>query len=85
MLGEQVDDALDRAGRLMLVQAELEVHAHDGEIVAGRGQREIEGARVVFLGRLEEAEDGLRIAKDIGRADETAHRPSHGHARPPRR
>ena len=38
-----------------------------------------------WLGRrLEQAEDGLRIAKDVGRADEAAHRPphrEHGHLR----
>ena len=30
-----------------------------------------------FGRRLEQAEDGLRIAEDVGRADEAAHRPPH--------
>ncbi len=32
---EQVHQSLDRAGRLMLIKAQLEMHPHDGEIAAG--------------------------------------------------
>src|SRR6516165_8947159 len=60
--GHEIDDTLNSAGRLMFVQAELEVHAHDGEVVASGGQREVEWARVVVFGRFEEAENGLRVA-----------------------
>ena len=82
MLGQQVDQALDRAGRLMLVQAELEVHAHHGEVVAGGGQRQVERAGVLLGRFFEQAEDRLGIAEDVGRADEAAHRAlhaEHGH------
>ena len=75
--GDQIDDALNRAGRLVLVQPELEVHAHHGEVVAGRGERRSNGLASALPVRLEQAEDRLRIAKDIGRADEAAHRPPH--------
>mmetsp|Transcript_97700 Transcript_97700/g.272853 ORF Transcript_97700/g.272853 Transcript_97700/m.272853 type:complete len:587 (-) Transcript_97700:29-1789(-) len=39
------EEALQRARRLVLVEAELEVHAHDREIVAGVRQDQVEGAR----------------------------------------
>ncbi len=61
----------------MLVQAQLEVHAHDGEVVAAGAQRQVERAGAYRFGRLEQAEDRLGIAKDVGWPDETAHRPPH--------
>ena len=76
MRGEQVDQPSDRAGRLMLVQPQLEVHPHDGKVVARGSQLQIE--RAAAGGRFfKEAEDGLRIAENVGRPDEAAHRPPH--------
>ena len=40
-LVDEVEHALERAGGLVLVKAELEVHAHDGEVVAAFAQDQI--------------------------------------------
>ena len=59
----------------MFVEPQLEVHAQDGKVVAAGRQRQIERAGSFCGWRLEEAEDRLGIAKDIGRADKSAQRP----------
>mmetsp|Transcript_95274 Transcript_95274/g.246715 ORF Transcript_95274/g.246715 Transcript_95274/m.246715 type:complete len:242 (-) Transcript_95274:472-1197(-) len=90
------EEALQRPRGLMLIEAELEVHATNSEVRARSGEHEVEGARahtpadlvpegdvdVVLArrrarGRLEKAEDGLRVPEDVARADEAAHRPAH--------
>ena len=43
-----VEHTLDGARTLMLVEAELEVHAHDGEVVAGVGEHQAEGRLAVL-------------------------------------
>jgi hypothetical protein len=46
-----------------------------GKIIAGGGQGQIERADVGARRLFEQAEDGFRIAKDVGRSDESTHRP----------
>mmetsp|Transcript_36279 Transcript_36279/g.81963 ORF Transcript_36279/g.81963 Transcript_36279/m.81963 type:complete len:570 (-) Transcript_36279:66-1775(-) len=45
VLHQQSDQALEGAGRLVLVEADLEVHAADGEVRAGVREHEVERAR----------------------------------------
>src|SRR5437764_351354 len=61
----------------MFVQAELEVHSRHREIVAASRELQIKWTYPLSL-RLEQAKHRLRIAIDIGRADEAPHRPPHG-------
>src|SRR5262245_16911263 len=75
--GKEAQEPPDRAGRLMLVESELEVHTHHGEIVAAGGQLQIERAYALVYRPLEQAKDRLGIAEDIGRADKAAHRSPH--------
>jgi hypothetical protein len=79
---------LERARGLVLVQTELEVHAHDRKVVAGPREDEVEGLRRLSLARcwpgradllehlagaFEDAEDRLGVAEDVARAHETSH------------
>src|SRR4030095_1440389 len=77
MASEQVKQPRDRAGRLVLVEAELEVLAHHGEVIAGGCQLQGKWTYPLFL-RFEEAEQSLRVAEDVGRTGKAAHGPSHG-------
>ncbi len=86
-LAKQVHQPLQRAGRLVLVEPELEVHAHDGEVRALAREDQIErrgvGLLGVGLGRahllehlpraFEDAEDRLGVAEDVARAHEPGH------------
>jgi hypothetical protein len=45
---DEIDEALQCAGALVFVEAQFEVHAHDGEVVACASEVEIEGAGVVL-------------------------------------
>ena len=91
---QQRHEAFECAGRLMLVEAELEVHAHDGEVAAGMGEDEVEGRSVgvsgcwfgglagpreQLAGPFECAEDRLRVAEDVARTGEAAHGALHRH------
>ena len=76
VLTDEREDALQRARRLVLVEAELEVHAHDREIAARVREDEVEWAVAVRL--LELAEHALRIAENVARPEESAHRAHHG-------
>ena len=62
MAGQQIHQPLNRAGRLMFVQPQLEVHAHHGEIVAAGGQRQIEraGAGLGGFSNKQKIASGLR-------------------------
>ena len=66
----------------MFIQPELEVHSHQGEIVAAARQSQIERAGIGIGRRFEERENRFGVAKNVGRADEAAHRApgtQHGH------
>ena len=68
----------DHVTCLMLVQTELDVHAHDGEIVARVREREVE-RRVVVLRAHKVAKHGLGVAENVLGADKAAHRAVHTH------
>ncbi len=54
----------------MLIESQLEVHAHHGEVRSAVGNSDIEGG--VAVGLFEEAEDGLWVTEDILGADEAS-------------
>ena len=75
VLGEfSVEDyllqALEGAGRLVLVESELEVHAHHGEVRPAVGEGDVEGG--VSAGLLEIPEDGFGVSEDVLGSDEPA-------------
>ena len=61
----------------MLVETELEVHAHDRKIVALIGKHNFEWRDVIRLGGLELSEKGLGVTEDIFRSNESFHRSVH--------
>ena len=65
----------DRAGRLMLVQSQLEVHAHDGEILAHGRQRQVERAGVARLGS---SSNRQKIASGLRKMSAGPTKPAHG-------
>ena len=75
ILLDQGEKALERAGRLVLVEAELEVHAHDGEVTSRVAEDKVEWA--VARGLLELAEHAFGVAEDVARSEEAAHRTLH--------
>ena len=78
LVREEIHQRLERAGRLVLVEPELEVHRVDGEGVGLDAQFEVERA-LAIRAALVEPVDGERIAKDILRADEPRQRPAGAH------
>ena len=84
---EQVDERLQRPGRLVLVEAELEMHRVDREGVAPHAEFQIERTLTVRAGLVEPV-DRERVAKHVLRADEPRQRPPgthHGRLRSERR
>src|SRR2546430_1654874 len=71
MLHDEVNESGNRAGRLMLIQPELEMHTHHGEIVAAGRQLQVKWTYplclLLCLRRLQEAKHCLRIPKDVSR------------------
>ena len=47
VLGDDVDQSVDGTGTLMLIETELEVHPHDGEVASGMSQDEVERRVIV--------------------------------------
>lgn len=54
------------------------MHPHHRKVVFGRGKDQIERALVLLGGLLEQAEQRLGVAENIGRSNEAAHRPFGG-------
>ncbi len=57
----------------MLVETELEVHAHDRKIVTLIGKHNIERRDVIRLSGFELSEKGLGVTEDIFRSNEPFH------------
>jgi len=72
---EESQDTFDGTSRLMFVETELEMHAHNAEIITRVGEDNIE--RRFALGGFEESEDSFRVSEDILRADESLHSSLH--------
>src|SRR5262249_5510387 len=72
LAGQKVHQSLNPARRLMLIQTELEMHAHHRKIIPAAGEHQIEWTAPGFRRLLEQTKHGLRVAEDIGRSDKAS-------------
>lgn len=68
---EEFLDTLQGTSRLMLIESQLEVHSHNGEIISVHRDNDIEGG--ISLGWLVQSEDGFRVSEDILGSNESVH------------
>lgn len=78
ILADQVDQAVDGACTLVLIQSKFEVHAHDSEVFAGVGKDQVEGRFVVACGWFKLSEQRLWVSKDVLWPNESSHGSVHG-------
>ena len=61
--GQKIDQALECTRRLVFIEAQLEMHAHHGEVVARMAKHQVEGRSAIGFDEL--PEHALRVAEDV--------------------
>ena len=73
---QQVHQTLQGSRRLVLIQPQLEVHAHHSKVITAQGQPQVK--RTVAVGGFKLPEHGLGISEDVLWPQKASHGSTHG-------